>query len=266
VRTRQNLWALGTFSLGSILLVGADHRAFADNPKPESATLARKNGLSDRQGMPRPAAFGVPIGKKSELAKNISADRPPTLAKAPQDRPARAAKLTEAKSSIVAIARSPRSGAFLASPSLYETGRVGTTIVSDAGFGIQPTQDRAMPVEHVVRPRAVDINRPLAGSRPGLVSGGELAQQLGRQVPTLDGCRLEVARQQRLPWNEVAAGRVTLQWNILSTGAVADPTVVAIDPIDLHVLDCVYSKMRQWTFARPSRGTIVHVSQPFAFR
>jgi hypothetical protein len=167
---------------------------------------------------------------------------------------------------MLATAGSDQAGSFLAAPSLYETGRVGAMTVSDPGASIQQTQDRAMPLEQVVQPAVVDVSKPLVGSRPGVVSRGMLAHQLEKQVPTLNSCRIEFARQQRLPWNQVAAGHVMLQWNILPTGAVSDATVVAIDPIDLHVLDCAQSRMRQWTFPRPSTGSIVHVSQPFSFR
>jgi hypothetical protein len=160
----------------------------------------------------------------------------------------------------------PRSRSLFAGPSLRETGRVGATTVSDPGFWIQVIPDSAMPTEEAVQPMAIDVNRPLAGSGPGLLSRSVLAQQLGTQVPTLSECRLEVARQQQVRWNDVAAGQVMLQWNVLPTGAVADATVVALDPLDLHVLDCVHSKMRRWTFSRPSSGSIVHVVQPFAFR
>jgi len=188
------------------------------------------------------------------------------LAKLPGDRAASAAKSANLGVEMAATDESPRLRSPFAGPSLRETGRVGTTTVFDPGFWIQRTPDSVMPTEEAMQPTAIDVNRPAVDSRPGLLSQSVLAQQLGKQVPTLNGCRLEVARQQRLPWNEVAAGRVTLQWNISPSGAVADETVVAVDPIDLHVLDCVRSKMRRWTFSRPSSGSIVHVVQPFVFR
>jgi len=254
VGTKQNLWALGTFSLGSILWTGANHYAFADDAIAQSVPVIRKSGPPDLQNrgvshqndtVPLPVLFV------------LSAD-PPDLVNDLAARPMRLAKLLEDDS--------PRPRSLFAGPSLRETGRVGRTTVSDPGFWIQQMPHSVMPTEEAVQPMAVDVNRPPVGSRPGLLSRSVLAQQLGNQVPTLNTCRLEVARQQQLPWNDVPAGQVMLQWNILPTGAVADVTVVAADPIDLHVLDCVHSRMRRWTFSRPSSGSIVHVVQPFVFR
>jgi len=41
--------------------------------------------------------------------------------------------------------------------------------------------------------------------------------------------------------------------------------VVPIDPLDLHVLDCVKRTIAQWTFAQPLGGGVA-VSMPFVFR
>ena len=271
--TKQNLWALGTFSLGSIWLMGANHHAFADDAVAQSVPITRKIGPPNLQNrgvahqndtVPLPVSF-VLSADPPDPGKDI-ADRPMRLAKLPGDRAASAAKSANLGVEMAATDESPRLRSPFAGPSLRETGRVGTTTVFDPGFWIQRTPDSVMPTEEAMQPTAIDVNRPPVDSRTGLLSQSVLAQQLGKQVPTLNGCRLEVARQQRLPWNEVAAGRVTLQWNISPTGAVADETVVAVDPIDLHVLDCVRSKMRRWTFSRPSSGSIVHVVQPFVFR
>jgi len=284
VRTKQNLWVLGTFSLGAVLWTGANHLAFADDTVAPPLPVARKSGPQavQNEGAPHqndtiplpvlfvlspdpPAASGLLGGQRSHLSKD-AAGRPISSSKLPGDRVANAGKSTTVDVAMAGMGEPTRPSSLFPGPSLRETGRVGTAIVYDPGFWIQLTPDSAMPTEEAVQPAEIDVNRPLIGPRAGLLSRSVLAQQLGKQVPTLRDCRLEVARQQQLPWNEVAAGQVTLQWNILSTGAVADATVVAVDPIDLHVLDCVHSKMRRWTFTRPSSGSIVHVVQPFAFR
>jgi hypothetical protein len=58
---------------------------------------------------------------------------------------------------------------------------------------------------------------------------------------------------------------VTLRWTILPAGTVAYVGVAPLDPLDLHVLDCVKRTMARWTFARPLGGGVA-VSMPFVFR
>lgn len=155
---------------------------------------------------------------------------------------------------------------FLAGPSLYETGRVGAMTVSDPGSKIEQTPDHGVgPKEMVVQPAAVEVETSAAGASNGFINASVLAREIGERLATLNACRIAEARRQQLAWNEVPAGQLTLQWTILPTGAVAEAEVTAIDPIDLHVLDCVKRQMNQWTFARP-RGGAVRLSRPFAFR
>ena len=154
---------------------------------------------------------------------------------------------------------------FLAGPSLYETGRVGAMTVSDQGSRIERTPERAMPKDLVVRRRQQEGDDASSSALSGSVNSSLLAQELRAPLAALNGCRIDVARLQQVAWNDVPAGRLTLQWTILPTGAVADVDVIAIDPIDLHVLDCVRQRVVHWSFSRP-RGGAVHLSRAFAFR
>jgi hypothetical protein len=139
--------------------------------------------------------------------------------------------------------------------------------VSDAGSRIARTPERVMPEETVVKRRAARVDglpSPF-GSGSAAMSSSVLAHQLAGRLAALSGCRVDVARMLDVAWTEVPAGRLTLQWTILPTGAVAYAEVIAIDPTDLHVLECVKRRMTQWSFAVPRDGAI-DLSSPFAFR
>jgi len=152
----------------------------------------------------------------------------------------------------------------LAGPSLRETGRVAEIPLAYASWRIERAPERAsahVPSDPVVRPRAAASERSNAGS----LSASIIAHQLEKPVAELQDCRIEVARRQQQTWNAIAAGRVTLHFLILPAGTVAHVDVVPIDPLDLHVLECVQRTAAGWTFARPRDGAVA-VSAPFAFR
>jgi hypothetical protein len=157
----------------------------------------------------------------------------------------------------------PRSS-LLAGPSLRETGRVADIPLAYASWRVDRAPDRAaarVPSDPVVRPRTAGSERARAGS----LSASIIAHELEKPVAALQDCRIEVARRQQQTWNAIAAGRVTLHFIILPAGTVAHADVVPIDPLDLHVLDCVKREMVAWTFARPHGGAVA-VAAPFAFR
>jgi len=163
---------------------------------------------------------------------------------------------------------SARGGAepLVAPPSLRETGRVGDIPLAAhaAAWRIDRASGRSAarpPADPVVRPHASAAERSDAGS----LSAAIIEHELMKPVAALQNCRIEVARRQRRTWNAVAAGRVTLRWTILPAGTVAYVDVTPIDPLDLHVLDCVKRTMARWTFARPLGGGVA-VAMPFAFR
>jgi hypothetical protein len=152
----------------------------------------------------------------------------------------------------------------LAGPSLRETGRVADIPLAYASWRIERAPERAAvraPSDPVVRPHTAGGERSHAGS----LSASIIAHELEKPVAALQDCRIEVARRQRQTWNAIAAGRVTLHFMILPAGTVAHVDVAPIDPLDLHVLDCVKRTMAGWTFARPHGGAVA-VAAPFAFR
>ena len=157
----------------------------------------------------------------------------------------------------------PRSS-LLAGPSLRETGRVAEIPLAYASWRIERSPERAgahVPSDPVVRPRTAASERSHAGS----LSASIIAHELEKPVADLQDCRIEVARREQRTWNAIAAGRVTLHFVILPAGTVARADVVPIDPLDLHVLECVKRAMAGWTFARPRDGAVA-VAAPFAFR
>ncbi len=152
----------------------------------------------------------------------------------------------------------------LAGPSLHETGRVAEIPLAYALWRIDRAPARAavtVPSDPVVRPRIAAAERSHAGS----LSASIIAHELEKPVAALQDCRIEVARRQQQTWNAIAAGRVTLHFMILPAGTVTRVDVAPIDPLDLHVLDCVKRTMAGWTFARPRDGPVA-VAAPFAFR
>jgi len=145
--------------------------------------------------------------------------------------------------------------AFWAGPSLYETGRVGSMTVSDpTGSSKLDHQLGMMPKEQLVEPATADPNRAIVATHSGYLNPSVLALQIREQVPTLSACRVQQARSEGQPWNKIEGGRLNLRWTIRSNGTVADAEVVAVDPIDLRLLDCVKRQVSAWTFARPSGG------------
>ncbi len=157
-----------------------------------------------------------------------------------------------------------RPHALLPAPSLRETGRVADVSLAYASWRNERAAERApapVPSDPVVRPRVAGGERSHAGS----LSASIIAHQLEKPVAALQNCRIEVARRSRQTWNAVAAGRVTLHFMILPAGTVAHIDVVPIDPLDLHVLDCVKQEMAGWTFARPRDGAVA-VAASFGFR
>ena len=149
----------------------------------------------------------------------------------------------------------------LAGPSLRETGRVGSIPLVRPGALIEWTPAGASLREQQVRPVIGDA----ASAPAGFISTSLLEHEMEEPVAALENCRIEVARRQNQRWNQVAAGRVTLHWTILPTGAISQIDVKPLDPLDVEVLECMKSAMELWTFARPSWGTVT-VVHPFAFR
>ena len=225
---------------------------FVISPDKEGAPAA-----DTRVGQPSPPDARVDTEGRAVKAAKVGAPAQPRG----RLRSARATALSERATDDLAL-----TPALVSGPSREERGRVGAVTFSDFHAGIEEaTPDPGALVEQVVEPAPLDGDGPKRRQRVGLISQAALEQQLRQQLPTLNACRVEIARQQALPWSAVAAGRVTLQWTILPTGGVSNANVVAIDPLDLYLQDCVLRRMRQWTFVRTS-GSTVPMSRPFEFR
>ncbi len=139
-------------------------------------------------------------------------------------------------------------------PLAYASWRIEEAVASLRPVGRRPS-------DPVVHPRTAASERTHSGS----LSASIIAHELEKPVAELQDCRIEVARRQQQTWNAIAAGRVSLRFMILPAGTVARVDVLPIDPLDLHVLDCVKRTMAGWTFARPRDGAVA-VAAPFAFR
>lgn len=172
-----------------------------------------------------------------------------------------------------ALAESPQASAgsgagFLSGPSLFETGRVGGMELPDRGPKIQPMVDPiAMPGEPSVRRAAEQIQAAPAPVAPsGRIDAKVLESEVESRLVALGGCRVEVARRNQIALGAVVAGGpLTLRWTVLPTGLTAQTEVVASDPVDLRLIDCIKREMSLWTFTGP-RGGSLRVIRTFAFR
>jgi len=283
---------VGLLGVWGMFAVGAGPRSFAGEAKKESRPPGpnvpdprrRQDpapGPEEETTTPPPVLFVISPDKESVPAADTRAGQPsePDAKADTEGRTAKAAKVG-APGQPRRRSRSARAAAFseraaddlaltpalVSGPSLDERGRVGAVTFSDFHAGIEEaTSDSSTQVEQVVQIAPVESDHPRRRERVGLISQAALEQQLRQQLPTLNACRVEIARQQALLWSAVAAGRVTLQWTILPTGAVSNANVVAIDPLDLYLQDCVLRRMGQWTFVRTS-GSTVPMSRSFEFR
>ena len=150
----------------------------------------------------------------------------------------------------------------LSGPSLYETGRVGTAP--------QATPKAIAPEEQfdLGREKAVDsatASLPPAAPRAGVVDQAVLDQQIENRFAALENCRVDVARQKRVPPTEILATTLTLRWTIRPNGVTADTVVVASSPVDIDVMSCVKTAMMRWKFMAP-RGGPVRLERVFNFR
>ena len=152
---------------------------------------------------------------------------------------------------------------FPAEPSLDVTGRVASPPpfreAGIAGAAPEPVaSEAAVPSER-------DVNVPPAPPSPGAIDPSVLAQEIKERSSTLQDCRVDVARQQHRNWSHVTAGRVILRWTILPSGTVSRAEVVALDPAEPGLLDCVKQRMVGWAFTPPVGGSLP-VERTISFR
>jgi hypothetical protein len=163
----------------------------------------------------------------------------------------------------------PPAAGLLSGPSLYETGRVGTTpeaAPAPAPTPVPPELQWAGNGEKSIKPVAADIaNAPPPRPPEGVIDPTRLEQETAANFETLENCRLDVARAKRVSPAKVVADRLILRWTIDLNGVVRSTEVVAATPVDLDLMDCVKAAMSQWSFTHP-RGGAVHVERAYTFR
>jgi hypothetical protein len=153
--------------------------------------------------------------------------------------------------------------ALIQGPSLRETGRVGV-LAPGAASEIAGQQELSVQPEKDVTPAAADIGTT-APRTGGSISKAVLDDQIATRFARLDDCRIEVARARQVLPAGVVANSLVLRWTIFPDGHTGLASVVAAEPTDERVMDCVKATMQGWTFAEP-RGGPVQVERTFAFR
>jgi len=160
----------------------------------------------------------------------------------------------------------PSPGQLLNGPSLFETGRVADSKVTDPGVVIQRRNELNSPREAAIHlsqvpgeQTSVTLPQATAAADPAA-----LEREVRTHMATLPDCRLEVARRDQIRPDQVIASEVVLRWTILSAGTVADTTVVATQPADASVMACIKQRMNSWTFS-PLAGASAEVERKLVF-
>jgi hypothetical protein len=144
-------------------------------------------------------------------------------------------------------------------PNIHEVGRVGFVELSDSRANIkiqQGNQVATMPRETSVAEVADQVEDAVVTGPSGVIGAEALERQTALHLTSLAGCRLEVARKRRITLDAVVAGRMTLRWTILPTGLTGETEVVAREPVDPQVVDCIKRRMSLWEFSHPRGGPV----------
>jgi hypothetical protein len=151
-------------------------------------------------------------------------------------------------------------------PSLRETGRIAVTptpmpmngIEGDGMFSSPAPKEKSIA-------RAASSIEPVAVARPtGVIDPRVLNREITDHFQDIAGCRVEVARAKQVMPAQIVADKLLLRWTIAPDGSTAATDVVAIQPVDLGIMDCAKRVMSQWTFTRP-RGGPLTVERPYSF-
>jgi hypothetical protein len=210
-----------------------------------------------RADSPAPGGSPAPAGSPAPMSSDGGQASAPVPSAAPGAGPSAAPSAAPGQSS---DPLSPER--LLSGPSLYETGRVGTAPQA-APKAIEPQEVQDLGREKSVDTAAASIAPP--APRAGVIDQAALDQQIENRFAALQNCRVDVARQKRVPPNEIVATTLTLRWTIRPNGTTADTVVVASNPVDLEVMSCVKSAMMGWKFMAP-RGGPVRLERVFNFR
>jgi len=211
----------------------------------------------DRSSWSRWAVLGVSLGMVTTT---------PVWAQAqtqPQDEVDATSRLIEASDQ--AEPRAP--SALFSGPSLRETGRIGAMPSSAPSNLIEPEAQMTSPGEKSITPAATALEGDEAPPRrpTGVINQRVLDREIAERFVTIDDCRVEVARSQKVLPTAITAVTLLLRWTIEGDGTTSATDVVATSAIDMSVMDCAKRVMSRWTFTRP-RGGPVSVERAFQFK
>ncbi|MCK5884078.1 MAG: AgmX/PglI C-terminal domain-containing protein [Bacteriovoracaceae bacterium] len=85
-----------------------------------------------------------------------------------------------------------------------------------------------------------------------------IAAIIKRYMPQIEHCY-----EARLSQDSGLKGKVTVYFQIISTGGVASPKILATTLKDQITERCIINKIRKWKFPKPRGGGVVDVNYPF---
>jgi len=118
--------------------------------------------------------------------------------------------------------------------------------------GVKPTAAKAV---SMLSPKMDTIQEPMIG---------EIEPQLVERTVAQNRYQLQICFELALRRNQNAGGTMEWRWTINSRGQVSELSLVNTTIADRQMADCVKSKMSNWRFPKPRRGS-VEVRYPFEF-
>jgi len=218
-------------------------------PLPSSARDQKSSGASvpERQGAGANAAPAAPPGGNtafpSAAAVKIAPVSPggasmpaaPAAAAMPANAPAATVPSAATRpaepaapagdSAAANVASRPTSPSELArGPSLYETGRIGKTVVSEPGVPTNRGAERAAPPETVVQAKQPDRrDGPTPAAYNGVVAQTVLDREIAPRFRLLGDCKADVAHRKRVAISAITGSHLLLRWTILPNASSASP-------------------------------------------
>ncbi len=93
---------------------------------------------------------------------------------------------------------------------------------------------------------------------------GEIEPHLVEKTVSQNVYQLRICYELAMRRNERAKGRVEWSWRIDSRGAISDVELLSSSIKDKQMTECMKSKIADWKFPRPRRGSVV-IKYPFEF-
>jgi hypothetical protein len=155
---------------------------------------------------------------------------------------------------------------FMDGPSLRETGRIAVTPTPMPMNGIEndAAPSSPSPKEKSIARAASSIDTGPVARPTGTIDARVLNREIADHFQDIAGCRVDVARAKQVMPAQIVADKLLLRWTIEPDGSTGATDVVAIQPVDLGIMDCAKRVMSQWTFTRP-RGGPLTVERPYSF-